>query len=350
VRSSPAAAVRVDWDPRRVARNAHDEARKPLQLILSVATGVAATSAGLVMLVLAVYYGAAAADVLLEIGVAVGLSGFLWWCVQTIRGQRRGAARMDYSALMIIAFTGAALVAAATLFGHTQGHEVLLSSGAAVVTVWLFVALERQYELLAGEEPAWLKIVAAPLYPILWLVFRGDYSFSVYGPRPTGPLDVTALLDDLELEANLEAWDRDSSYRDQAFWSEIFTPTVEEVERDLSVTLPPDLVRWLETKAGRRLELPGGGIFVWPLAAVRLRPVELPHDVVCFADEWQTIEPLGERTQFAIAIDLRPGAMHGAIVRVELGRGERPRWPIAGPLEIAAISFEAWRSVVDRTP
>ena len=309
-------------------------------LVFAVATGVVVTGSGIAMLWLAVSRGASSGDVLLELGVAVGLSGALWWCAQRIRGQPLES-RTDYSALLILAVAGGTMIALAARSGK-QSQEVLVSAGAAVVTVWLFCALERQFELRETDAPLWVKIASAPLMPIMWLAFR-DFELEYWPPSTPGRFNAEAVLAEIEFEHDLGSWDRDSDFRDPEFRAQWFSDDPSDLGRLLGVTPPPGFLSWLQSNTGdRRLES-GTTLSVWPAALIRNRPVKLPHAVIAFAHE----SPAEGEEQVLLAVDLRGGAAHGSILRGRLAEAGSSRWTVSEPLEPVAKSFDAWRAAID---
>jgi hypothetical protein len=47
---------------------------------------------------------------------------------------------------------------------------------------------------------------------------------------------------------------------------------------------------------------------------------------------------------FVIAVDLRPGPLHGTVVRGRVLPGNPPRWPVSEPVQVIASGFEQWRA------
>jgi hypothetical protein len=127
--------------------------RSTRRRLLRIAAGIVVTLTGLTALTVAVGWGATAADVGLELGVGIALSGALWWCGARLRGDRPSSAT-DYSALLIIGAVGCALVVWAVT-GGKQSREILTSAGAAVVTLWFFIGLEQQFDLESSDTPLW---------------------------------------------------------------------------------------------------------------------------------------------------------------------------------------------------
>lgn len=319
--------------------------RRRRALLLSVVTGTLATVVGVGLLVLAALWDATPADFLLEIGVAVGLAGVLWRCASQIRRERHNA-RTDYSALVILGLAGVGCVWWALTHGK-HGRDALLTVGAAMVTLWLFCALERQFVLSDDTDfPFWVKVLAAPILPFVWWVTRsllpGSFDLSLSGP-PT-LLDVRKLLDELELESQLQAFDGDSRFRDPSYVREVFQPTAEQVGHRLGVVLPSALVTWVDANAGRRFTSGDGAVLtVWPWKAVRLHPVDLPAEVLVFADRRHEPAMAGAaQTQQVLGVDLRSGPLHGAVVRGQLSVGTRPEWNVDQPLEVVAANVALW--------
>jgi hypothetical protein len=97
--------------------------------LLRIAAGDLVTIIGVTALTVAFGWGATAADVALESGVGIGLSGALWWCGVRLRGERPSSGT-DYSALLIDGAVGCAFVLRAVVTGGKQSREVLTSAGA----------------------------------------------------------------------------------------------------------------------------------------------------------------------------------------------------------------------------
>jgi hypothetical protein len=324
--------------------------------LLRIAAGVLVTLTGLTALTVAVGWGATAADVALELGAGIGLSGALWWCGVRLRGERPSSPT-DYSALLIVGAAGCVLVLWAVSAGK-QSREVLTSAGAAVVTLWLFIGLEQQFELEPGDGlepgdmPLWLKLITLPIAPFFWWWFR-DFELPVLRSPPVdfNPKEYLRHLDDLELSEQLGSWDSDSPYRDPAYYNEVFSPTVDDVERHLGVALPQPLVTWIEEKADQTIPtVDGGTLTVWTLPVIRMHPVDLPDAIVCFATETEPEsqaevgEPGVPQDVFVVGVDLRPGPLDGTVVRGQVLPGNAPRWPASESVQVIASSFEQWRA------
>ena len=115
-----------------------------------LAVGALITAVGTGLLVLGVHDGEKVPAIVVELGVAIALSGVIWWVGRQIRGARPRA-RADYSALVLVTLIGAIVVGLGIRSG-AEPAEVLVATGAALATVWFFIGLERQY-----ERPATLR-------------------------------------------------------------------------------------------------------------------------------------------------------------------------------------------------
>jgi hypothetical protein len=319
--------------------------------LLQIAAGVLVTLIGLTALIVAVGWGATAADVALELGVGIGLSGALWWCSARLRGERPSSGT-DYSALLIVGGASCVFVLWAVVPGDKQSREALTSAGAAVVTLWLFIGLERQFELQSSDAPLWVKLIGLPIAPFLWWWLR-DLELPNLRSDPVvfNPKEYHQDLDDQEMNAERDSWHSDSPYRDPAYRKEVFSPTVDDVERHLGVALPQPLVAWIEEKADQTMPLVDGGtLAVWTLAMIRIHLVDLPDAVVCFAKETKPDSqaeadlPGVPQDVFVVGMDLRPGPLNGTVVRGELLPGKAPRWPVSEPVQVIASGFEQWRT------
>lgn len=207
--------------------------RSGKQLIVSVGVGVVATLVRLGLLVLAANDGADLADFMLTLGMAVGLSGVVWWCASRIR-QDRAQGATDYSALVFLALLGGA-GAAWALSNGSEPSEALLTGGRAFATIWLFVSLEAMFVLDEKNQlPLGLKILASPFYPFMWLILRG----MDFGAKPV-PIDDHAVFDDARIEAELSGFDADSPLRVPSRAEEEFQATAADAARKLGVEFRP---------------------------------------------------------------------------------------------------------------
>ena len=299
--------------------------------LVPLAAGVLITSVGAGLLVFSVREGERASAVTVEIGVAIALSGMIWRVGRQIRGQSPRL-RADYSAVMLTTLIGGVVVGVGIHAG-ADSSEVELAAGASLVTVWLFIGLERQYELRPDGVPLLLRPLAVLLWPLsgffdglgLW----GDVS---------GPFDGENLITQLRIDAELSG-----EYRVPGSSEQDFSPSPEEVQRRLQIELPKELVTWITATTGRRLRLTGGGeLFVWPWLLIQMAPVEVPPKVICFADLWTS--PDGSN-RYAIAIDLRSGPDEASVVRAKTGSGDMPKWPADAP-EAIASKFADWRNSI----
>ena len=107
--------------------------------------GSLSTAIGLMLLLAAWMNGSSAADFALELGIAVALSGIIWLCSLSIRGEKI-TGKFDVSALAVLLAVGACSVTFALVSGKLA-REALLTSGAAVFTLWTFCSLEKWYVL-----------------------------------------------------------------------------------------------------------------------------------------------------------------------------------------------------------
>jgi hypothetical protein len=301
---------------------------RPREILYAAIPGTLVTFVGLVLLYLAGRKGAVFADYSLELGAAVGLAGALWWCSSRIREEPLQG-RVDYSALLIVGTLGTLGVVLAVRHGK-PAHEVMLTTGAAMATLWLFFALERQFVLEDDlESPLWVKVLMAPAYPFVWWLFRGwDDAFR---PDPPVPLDPSSLMIEIELSAQLGALDR------------TFEPTPDEVAVDLGVRLPVELIELVSHEGARLRGQDGTTVILWSWAAIKLHPIDTSKELVFFANE-VTAEPEGGGTAWPLhlAVDLREGPMHGAVVRCS-SLGWPNLWRITGAVETVAVSLTAWR-------
>lgn len=309
--------------------------RKRTAVSLVVAT--ATTVVGCSLLAAAVKTGADPPEFLLVLGVTLGLSGIIWWCTSHIRGDRNRG-RTDYSALLILALVGVAGAGWGMAHGRPL-HEVLLHSGMALVTVWMFCALEARFVLNEKNRlPLLAKILIAPVYPFYWLLIR-------QAPNPAGPLDdVGSLLNEERIDAELASWDADSDFRVPGRVDDEFEATEGDAARNLDVTFPAEMVAWMADHAGTESEQADGStLTVWDWAAIAHHPVDLPNRVVVFAQQRRIGSDPGKGPQYALVVDLRPGRFEGAVMRGLLRPGSRLNWHIVEPLEPVSASFDCWR-------
>lgn len=306
------------------------------QLVLSIAIGVAATIVGFGLLMAAADTGADVADFSRELGVAVGLSGLVWWASSRIRRDRIDG-RTDLSAILLLALLGAAGVAWAVKQGKPM-HEVFLALGAAFSTLWLFGTLERLFVIKPEKRlPLILEILFAPVIALIWFALRG-------WPEPAGPLDTAAATTAMELEQELNAWDADSSLRVPGAAESATTATAADASRKLGFEFPTEMVAWLDQHAGDEVELTNGSrVQPWTWTAIALQPVDLPNQVVAFAQQHRSGPADGASQEYILAIDLRPGPFQNAVVRGMVKVGRQPKWPVSGNLEPLAGSFGHWR-------
>ena len=306
-----------------------------------ITIGIIVTLLGLSLLILAAYFGATLADFTLELGVAIGLSGVLWKCSTRIR-QEKLEGKTDWSALLILGTLGVFAVAFA-VWQNKEPKEVLLTSGAAFVTVWLFVLLEEKF--LFEEQiglPIWLKIIGLPFAPFIWLAFRGLREVNVTSGEITD-LEVEAFLEDKQLHAALESWDRDSDYRDPEYYRASFQTTAADVSRQWHVALPQELVELIDSQAGRSISIRDGAtITLWRWPAIMDPPLQISARVLIFGEGQQNSPPyIPDR--YVVGINLEPGPLYGSIVRGQLLAGVGPKWPVIQPLEIIGSNFILWK-------
>jgi hypothetical protein len=294
--------------------------------VLSLIIGAFSTIAGLTLLVLAGLLGSNMADFCLELGVAISLSGALWWIGSRIRGE--WLERPDYSALLIVGLVGAAVIAWGIKSG-AMTHTVLLTMGAAVTTVWLFSALDHQFVLKHDpyEMPMWAEILTAPLIPLWWLTFRNFWS----QPQPTKRVDVLSHVDEMEIARQLG--------------SLVVGNTAEDVADRLGARLPDDLISWISQSGGSRATLAGGSVFsVWPWQGMWSSPIEAPDGVLIFADN-----RMEGAAQEVFALDLRPGPLTGVVVQAWV-QWSGTSWYLAEPFRVVASNVTQWRQYALQAP
>jgi DNA-binding XRE family transcriptional regulator len=295
-----------------------------------LAVGALITAVGAGLLVLGVHDGEKVPAIVVELGVAIALSGLIWWVGRQIRGAGPRA-RADYSALGLVTLIGAIVVG----LGIRSGAEpaaVLDAAGAALATVWFFIGLERQYELEPGDAPLW----SLPFRILLWPLSGFD-GLGIWG-GVSGPFDSENLIAQLRVNAELSG-----EYRVPGSFDADFSPPPAEVQRRLDVDLPDELVIWITMTAEQQQRLADGDLLsVWPWFLIRAAPVALPPKVIGFAD-LRTGRNGDDR--YAIAIDLRsqPGA--GQLVRAKVHSGDLPKWPASQP-EVIAPDSATWLASV----
>jgi XRE family transcriptional regulator, regulator of sulfur utilization len=295
-----------------------------------LAAGALITAVGAGLLVLGVHDGEKVPAVVVELGVAIALSGLIWWVGRQIRGAGPSA-RADYSALGLVTLIGAIVVGLGIRSGAGPA-EVLDAAGAALATVWFFIGLERQYELEPGDAPLW----SLPFRILLWPLSGFD-GLGIWG-NVSGPFDSENLIAQLRVNAELSG-----EYVVPGSFDADFSPPPADVQKRLDVDLPDELVVWITTTAEQELRLADGDLLsVWPWFLIRAAPVALPPKVIGFAD-LRTGRDGDDR--YAIAIDLRsqPGA--GQVVRAKVQSGDLPKWPASQP-EVIAADSAAWLASV----
>lgn len=323
-------------------------------VLTGTVVGSLSTVLGLVLLVAAWIEGSSAADFALEIGVAVALSGLIWLCSSVIRGETISG-RVDVSALAVMVVLGASGVIFALLNGKSA-REALLTSGAAMFTLWIFCSFERWYVLRDDAESAGVRILnlalAIVFFPVyLWIVRPVNQAVEAMGALlrhddPEVELNVDALTDDAELFAQLSAWDSDSPYRDPETMRYEFDTSAADVSSHIGQKLPDALVAWVDQWAGRKVRVSDEMLLTtWRWPAILKHPVELPRDVLIFAEEVRIGLAPGPR-RFVIGIDLRPGPLYGSVIRGQLQPGRPPVWPVAD-LRVIAVSAERWAASIN---
>jgi DNA-binding XRE family transcriptional regulator len=297
-----------------------------------LAAGALITAVGAGLLVLGVHDGVKVPAIVVELGVAIALSGLIWWVGRQIRGAGPRA-RADYSALGLVTLIGAIVVGLGIRSG-AEPAEVLDAAGAALATVWFFIGLERQYELEPGNVPLWSLPFRILLWPLSGLGLDG---LGLWGDV-SGLFDSENLITQLQVNAELSG-----EYVVPGSFDADFSPPPAEVLKRLDVDLPDELVTWITTTAEQKLRLADGDLLsAWPWFLIRAAPVMLPPKVIGFAD-LRTGRDGDDR--YAIAIDLRsqPGA--GQVVRAKVHSGDLPKWP-ASPPEVIAADSATWLASV----
>ena len=171
----------------------------PARILGPLAAGALITAVGAGLLVLGVHDGEKVPAIVVELGVAIALSGLIWWVRPADRGARPRA-RADYSALVLVTLIGAIVVGLGIRSG-AEPAEVLVAAGAALATVWFFIGLERQYE--RGDAPLWSLPFRILLWPLSGLV-SGLGGLGIFGDV-SGPFDSENLITQLRITLSYPA-------------------------------------------------------------------------------------------------------------------------------------------------